>query len=120
MKKLLFIILTFITLTSIYYDLSVGTLPAKSNSSVEAAEKSELAHNANEPKKEHESPSTLSYQEVIVEPGYTVLSIVEHLHTGPISASIQEVIFDFQELNPGVSAEKIQIGQTYLFPLYQE
>ena len=61
--------------------------------------------------------STLSYQEVIVEPGYTVLSIVEHLHTGPISASIQEVIFDFQELNPGVSAEKIQIGQTYLFPL---
>ncbi len=55
---------------------------------------------------------------IIVEPGYTVLSIVEELNIGPINASIQQIIFDFEALNPKTNASNIHIGKAYLFPIY--
>ncbi|KGA95537.1 hypothetical protein AJ85_02265 [Alkalihalobacillus alcalophilus ATCC 27647 = CGMCC 1.3604] len=116
MKKFLFTIITFITLTSIYYDLTAGTLPEKNSTSAKAAQ----IQDETQTETTQVIDEVSLYQEVIVEPGYTVLSIVEHLHSGPIPVSIQEVIYDFQQLNKGIEPEKIQIGHTYLFPLYLE
>ncbi|WP_413380166.1 hypothetical protein [Alkalihalobacillus sp. 1P02AB] len=118
MKKFLFTIITFITLTSVYYDLTAGTLPAKNSTSAKAAQIQNKTQTQTDTSPVNEEVSL--YQEVIVEPGFTVLSIVEHLHSGPIPVSIQEVIYDFQQLNKGIEPEKIQIGHTYLFPLYIE
>ena len=45
-----------------------------------------------------------------VEPGETVISIVEHQIEKPLPVSIEELIQDFRKLNPGQAPEKIQIG----------
>ena len=65
------------------------------------------------------NPEENNHQEVVIEPGQTVLSIVEHLHDGPYPATIQDVIYDFKELNNGIEPEDIQIGKSYLFPIYR-
>ncbi|UOE95708.1 hypothetical protein [Alkalihalobacillus sp. LMS39] len=107
MKKLFYSLVIVLILYASYYDLSTGTLPEASATPSEQANPSQ-------------SPTTIPAQEVVVDSGYTVLSIVEHLHEGPIRASIQEIIYDFKQLNDGIEPEDIQVGQTYLFPLYQE
>lgn len=119
MKRIGTIVIILIILYSTYYDLTIGTLP------------NHLTQAANQPTNEQattslpeDGASTLPteqlepYQEVIVEPGHTVLTIVEHLHEGPIPASIQEIVYDFKQLNNGLEPEDMQIGETYLFPLY--
>ncbi|OLO26972.1 hypothetical protein BTR23_21555 [Alkalihalophilus pseudofirmus] len=105
------VIILFIISYSIYYDLTTGTLPKVDSSSTITSQEENPSNILVE---EEAFPA----QEVVVENGYTVLSIVEHLHDGPIPASIQQIVYDFQELNPGVTADKIQVGKTYLFPLY--
>ncbi|MFA9455811.1 hypothetical protein ACERJO_03485 [Halalkalibacter sp. AB-rgal2] len=119
MKRLLAFILIFIFLYSTYYDLTIGTLPNglsqkdqqrdfSSESETEANEvhTTEVITSNNEP-----------YEVIQVEHGQTVLSVVEHLHTGPIPATIQEIIFDFKQLN-GIEPEEMQVGHEYLFPIY--
>ncbi|BAB05121.1 hypothetical protein P4637_19785 [Halalkalibacterium halodurans] len=108
MKRLGFFTLLLIIFSSMYYDLTIGTLPplVNSPSTVEAAENNTLP----------DAP----YEVVVVEPGYTVLSIVEHLHTEPIRATIQEIVYDFSQLNDGLAPEDIQIGESYRFPIYGE
>ncbi|WP_017728342.1 hypothetical protein [Halalkalibacterium ligniniphilum] len=108
MKQLGFLVLFVIVVYSAYYDLTIGTLPSYEQLRAAAAvgpstENSELG---------------IVYQEVVVEPGFTVLSIVEHLHDGPIPATIQEISYDFKRLNNQLEPEEIQAGQTYRFPLY--
>ncbi|GAF65924.1 hypothetical protein BTS2_2824 [Bacillus sp. TS-2] len=113
MKKLLILAFVIVTLTSLYYDLTIGTLPGKNDQVAVADDIQPEQAGSNELLQD-----PIPFQEVIVEPGYTVLSIVEHLHTGPIPATIQEVIYDFKQLNNGTEPEHIQIGQSYYFPLY--
>ncbi|WP_247747496.1 hypothetical protein [Alkalihalobacillus sp. BA299] len=109
--SLALILIVIIACYSLYYDLTTGTLPKVNDSSTTKAPQENQVNIAIE-------EEALPAQEVVVENGYTVLSIVEHLHEGPVPASIQQIIYDFQELNPGVTADKIQVGKTYLFPLY--
>lgn len=106
MKKVFIAVLFIITIYSIYYDLTIGTLPknAVATTSLVDTEVGETDL----------IPSEL----IIVEPGYTVLSIVEELNIGPINASIQQIIFDFETLNPKTNASNIHIGKAYLFPIY--
>ncbi|MBU8905705.1 hypothetical protein [Desertibacillus haloalkaliphilus] len=118
MKRLLVGIAVFIVLYSSYYDLTTGTLPGTPNKSNVEAEAPEPVTDSEDRDTPYPSLAIPS-QEVIVEPGYTVLSIVEHLHEGPIAPSIQEIIYDFKELNPGINPDEIQVGETYLFPIYQ-
>ncbi|WP_236035086.1 hypothetical protein [Alkalihalobacterium elongatum] len=112
--SIIFIIILFIVGYSIYYDLSTGTLPKADKSSIEETTGDHYS-NVTIEEEEH-----FPAQEVVVQNGYTVLSIVEHLHEGPVPASIQQIVYDFQELNPGVTADNIQVGKTYLFPLYSK
>ncbi|MFB4164740.1 hypothetical protein ACE1TI_13120 [Alteribacillus sp. JSM 102045] len=109
MKKLLLFLLFILVCTSIYYDITEGTLfvptPETNNSST--------SHPS--------SSANLDDQtkiEVTVEPGQTVLSVVEKLHDGPVPASIEQISSDFEKLNNGLSPEKIQVDKSYFFPVY--
>ncbi|MFN7251229.1 MAG: hypothetical protein ACK4M9_10625 [Anaerobacillus sp.] len=106
MKKLIIPILLLISVYSVYYDLSMGTLPTKTIAAAQI--------NDSNP----EPTVTISYELITVEAGYTVLSIVEELHNEPVNASIQQIIVDFETLNPGTKANNIQIGKAYLIPTY--
>ncbi|WP_437182670.1 hypothetical protein [Shouchella shacheensis] len=111
-------IIVSLTITlGIYHDLTTGTLAQEPHT--------EETSVANEERNEelNDSPALregLSYQEVIIQPGQTVLSVVEHLHSSQIEASIDTIIEDFRTLNNGLEPNEIQIGQTYLFPQYEE
>lgn len=106
MKRLALILIILLVFTGIYFDLSKGSLPKKETQT-------------KDPTSEVLKETTIPFQEVTVQGGYTVLSIVEHLHEGPVPATIQQIIFDFKELNPETNPDDIQIGKTYLFPLYE-
>jgi len=107
MKKLagfLFIVLVFY---SIYNDLSQGSLPTPvtvNTNTVEAKSVSEAP-----PYFEHE-----------IQPGDTVLSILEQNLDGPLPVSISDAVTDFQELNNGTLPEEIKIGNSYKFPTYSQ
>ncbi|WP_100406792.1 hypothetical protein [Bacillus solitudinis] len=120
MKRIGLFLIVLIILYSTYYDLTIGTLPNGLTKQAQAI--NEETEVKNQKLDNNIDPNTLvhndPYQEVVVEPGYTVLSIVEHLHQGPISPSIQEIMYDFEQLNPGTKADSLQIGKTYLFPIY--
>ncbi|WP_100372428.1 hypothetical protein [Bacillus sp. FJAT-45037] len=121
MKRIGLGLLVLVILYSVYYDLTIGTLP----NGLEATTQTEPVKPTTEPPppaEESEEVTTMNepFVEVTIEPGFTVLSIVEHLHegNGPVPATIQEIIYDFKELNPGTEPESIQIGKTYKFPYY--
>jgi hypothetical protein len=106
MKNLLILLASFLIIYSIYFDISVGTLPHSDTQKVEAVAKPKL------------SKTRIPYFEVKVEPGDTLLTIVEHRIKKPLPVSITRLIHDFEVLNPDQSAEKIQIGKSYRFPDY--
>ncbi|CAN7321108.1 hypothetical protein [Rossellomorea sp. LjRoot5] len=122
MKRMAIFFGIIILLYSVYYDLNKGTLRLLYKEAIVAT--SEPLVNGNqreqpqEPVKREEDPSSLSYVEMEVKPGDTVLSLVEDLIDGSIPVSIDQVITDFEELND-VSPAKIQIGKTYKIPNYQ-
>jgi hypothetical protein len=106
MKNLLILLASFLIIYSIYFDISVGTLPQTDTKKVEAVAK---------PK----SPKTsIPYFEVKVEPGDTLMTVVEHRIKRQLPVSITRLIHDFEALNPEQTAEKIQIGKSYRFPDY--
>ncbi len=107
MKKILIPLILIITIYSVYYDLNNGTLPT---STITPAPNSDKTNSVQE----------IPAEQIVVEPGYTVLSIVEELHSEPVNASIQQIIHDFEILNPGISADKIEIGTAYYFPVYNK
>lgn len=109
MKKLLFLLLILIVCTSIYYDITEGTLftqTIESNSGSTSLPSSDTLDDQ-------------SKIEVTVEPGQTVLSVVEKLHDGPVPASIEQISKDFEKLNNGLSPESIQVDKSYFFPVYE-
>ncbi|MDT8861747.1 hypothetical protein N0O92_16160 [Alkalihalobacillus sp. MEB130] len=115
MKRIGTFFIILVILYSTYYDLTIGTLPNGLSQTATPSQPEEV------PELEVEETIVEEFEpfrEITVEPGHTVLSIVEHMHEGPISASIQEIVHDFQTLNGGTKPEEIQIGNTYLFPVY--
>lgn len=110
MKKLFIPVILLISIYSIYYDLSIGTLPTKTLAAVQNNDSNNNTTTSNEIPAEY----------IVVEPGYTVLSIVEELHGDPVNATIQQIVVDFEALNPGTKANKIQVGKQYLFPIYRK
>lgn len=111
MKGFLGFILAVLVVYSIYYDLQFGTIP---NMTKAATVGTHLKPNK---KTGHPEKKQIPYKKTKVQPGATVLTVVEHLN-GNTSVSIQKIIRDFEKLNPGVDANKIKIGHTYLFPVY--
>ncbi|XJZ26243.1 hypothetical protein ACF5W4_12670 [Bacillota bacterium Lsc_1132] len=107
MKKLFGVLLLLIIIYSVYFDLTTGTLPQGGSQKAEAVVKTKPV-------------SRIPYFEAKVKPGETVMTIVEHQINKPLPVSIPKLIRDFQSLNRGQAAEKIQIGQTYQFPDYSK
>ena|SRR5690606_19095352 len=99
MKRVLVIMLIAICVYAIYFDFTIGTLPKAEE------QESDTTH------------SDLKYAFVTVEPGDTVLSIIEEIGGFPSSMSIEEMINDFVDLN-GILPEQIQPGVTYKIPIY--
>lgn len=91
---------------AIYYDLTVGTLPG-----IQAVD---------EPTDRATSAPSRIYVEIEVHPGDTVLSIIERHGGIPDHLSIEEVIYDFSELNGGQDPLSIQPGEIYKFPIYRQ
>ncbi len=107
MKKLVGLLLFILIIYCIYFDMTVGTLPHDHSQKAvtETIEKPD---------------STIPYFEASVEPGDTLITIVEHKLGRPLNVSMDKLIRDFQTLNPGQPANQIQIGKTYRFPYYKE
>jgi hypothetical protein len=109
MKNFFGILLLFLILYVIYFDLTVGTLPNAHTQKVDA-----VTENVGKPLKG--MPAFAAK----VKPGETAITIVEHHINKPIPVSITDLIEDFRQLNPGQRPEKIQIGATYQFPDYSK
>ncbi|WP_349407837.1 hypothetical protein [Pseudalkalibacillus sp. SCS-8] len=106
MKKFSIVLLFFLLLYSVYFDLKFGTLPSTKAEAlpVQAAYSEEETQQA--------------YKEIIVQPGETMLTILERLHNGNLPVSIEVAVADFERLNEGISAHNIKAAHTYRFPHY--
>lgn len=109
MKKLFGFLFAILVIYVIYFDLTIGTLPASNSKQVDAKVETTVT-------KKHKSD--IPSFDAEVQPGQTVISIVEHELKKPLPVSITDLIEDFRKLNPGQTPEKIQIGSTYHFPDY--
>jgi hypothetical protein len=110
MKKLFGFLLAVLIIYVIYIDLTVGTLPSSQTQQVDA----KIVIENKQPE------SAIPSFDAKVEPGETVISIVEHQLDKPLPVAITDLIGDFQKLNPGETPGKIQIGTTYHFPDYSK
>ncbi|GIN10625.1 hypothetical protein J26TS2_04920 [Shouchella clausii] len=113
MKRILFGIVLIIVILGIHHDLTGGTFAEEKESRTPPTP---LTVQVEEDQGENE-PS-LPYQEVIIEPGQTVLSVVEHLHGHQVDRPIESIIADFRELNEQMEPNALQVGERYRFPLY--
>lgn len=112
MKRILLPIFGLLILYVIYIDLTAGTLPSIQSEKMEVKEVTAKVMENQE--------TGLPAFEAEVEPGETLISIVENNIDKPLPVSIDKLIKDFQSLNPGQTPEKIQIGKTYQFPDYSK
>ncbi|MDQ0175200.1 hypothetical protein [Bacillus chungangensis] len=103
MKKIIAFLLTATIGYSIYHDITNGTLEV---------------HSTNKTLQDNTEIETSPFIAIAVQPGDTVLSVVEQLQQAPLSASISQVTNDFMQLNKGTRPEDIQVGKTYNFPVY--
>ncbi|AZU63346.1 hypothetical protein [Neobacillus mesonae] len=114
MKNFVGVLIAVLVIYVIYFDLTVGTLPSLANQHVEKSvnQHGEINEAIQNPK------MALPYFDAKVEPGQTVISVVEHQLGKSLPVSISDLINDFKKLNEGQSPEKIKIGVTYHFPDY--
>jgi hypothetical protein len=105
MKKIAVALFTLALAVSVYVDLTSGTLPSSTISNAE-----EITIESAEP--------TLPHYNAAVKPGQTLITIIEQKQGGSPDVPISQLVDDFQKLNPGVSHERLQIGETYKFPSY--
>ncbi|MBM7838129.1 hypothetical protein JOC54_001360 [Alkalihalobacillus xiaoxiensis] len=110
MKRIVYPILLLIVILGIRHDLTGGTL-IEDDVPPPSSLQPDLVTDTSAVDEPH--------QEVIIEPGQTVLSIVERLHSGQVNVSIDQILMDFKRLNNDVNPNALQIGKSYLFPLYQ-
>ncbi len=121
MKRMAIFFGVIILLYSVYYDLNKGTLRLlykEASVATTQPQVNQVTPSRSQGPETQEDASSLSYVEMEVKPGDTVLSLAEDLLDGSIPVSIEQVITDFEELNE-VSPDKIQIGKTYKVPSYQ-
>ncbi|PYZ94285.1 hypothetical protein CR194_01745 [Salipaludibacillus keqinensis] len=113
MRPIILLIILGIVLFSIRIDLTSGTIPSNQ---MEEPFNQQIHIEDNE---EESLANSLNYQEVIVEPGQTVYGIVQQLHESQsFNVSLHDVLYDFEKLNPEVSAHYLIAGEAYKFPIY--
>ncbi|WP_156290717.1 hypothetical protein [Oceanobacillus salinisoli] len=103
-KKIFIYIIIILLVASIYKDLSLGTEP-----------------NENVPTQETTIQINENYSamKVKVTSGDTVLSIVENINEGKGEIAIDQMMTDFQQLNPEVNPYRLQPNTFYYFPVYE-
>ncbi|RKQ37804.1 hypothetical protein [Oceanobacillus halophilus] len=104
-----FFLYTFIILlvASIFKDLSLGTIIKEEDSPPDIPT---VVSNSN-----------YSVQKVKISSGDTVLSIVEEINSQKIhEIEIQQILSDFNELNPSVNPYQLQPNSFYYFPDYNK
>ncbi|WP_216774443.1 LysM peptidoglycan-binding domain-containing protein [Metabacillus halosaccharovorans] len=107
MKRFSILLLCFFICYIIYYDVKVGTLPVMNKTAIASSVPN---HNIEE--------RQATYYEHFVKQGDTVLTITEKYH-GTLPISIDQLVKDFEKLNPGIKVEEIQVGTSYFFPDYK-
>ncbi|WP_163101930.1 LysM peptidoglycan-binding domain-containing protein [Peribacillus alkalitolerans] len=112
MKKFIGTIMFLLIVYVLYYDLSIGTLPAV------APKASEPITKVKSDDKKASSTKAMDFVEVTVKPGDTLLSLIEK-REGKLSQSIPKIIDDFILLNDGLAPDQIQMGKKYKIPTYQ-
>ncbi|MBV7318052.1 LysM peptidoglycan-binding domain-containing protein [Bacillus halotolerans] len=98
MKRLTFVFSILFILFIIFYDLKIGTIPIQNLPVIKASATTAVQETA--------------YKTVTVKPGDTVMSIVGS------ASSPDDIVKDFETLNPNVKANTIQAGTAYKFPVY--
>ncbi|WP_077621490.1 hypothetical protein [Sediminibacillus massiliensis] len=116
-KRTFLVILIALFVISIVKDLTIGTVITEPIPQQSTA-KQEPETNDSEPEAEEEK----RYQvvEVKVGPGDTVLSIIEEINHGGVLFPIEQIIADFETLNPDTDPHQIRTENNYYFPVYVE
>ncbi|MCK7606909.1 type IV pilus assembly protein FimV [Geobacillus stearothermophilus] len=104
MKKFIFLLLLFLSSYIVYRDLVIGTLHPSSETAVAVVQSKQEA---------------IPYRTVTIRPGDTLLSIIEKELNGPLPVPLEQLIRDFERLNPGEHAQTLKIGKTYKVPIYR-
>lgn len=104
MKRFFTLVVVIIVILAVRYDLTKGTIGNIEQTSTEETVTTEVP---------------LPYFEHTVEPGDTLISIIERQTGRSLPVAIEQVIKDFQQFNHGLPPNKIQIGEQYKFPLYE-
>ncbi|WP_141431557.1 hypothetical protein [Bacillus sp. 03113] len=104
MKRLVYSFIILVVLYAIYFDLKSGTLPAANDKAIEVST---------------QEVEQIPFFQKKVEPGETVLTIVEENIRKPLPVSISRVINDFKSLNQGTNPEEIKSSEIYKFPKYK-
>ncbi|MBB6448862.1 hypothetical protein HNR44_000811 [Geomicrobium halophilum] len=111
MKKWIWILAIATVGFAIYYDVSRGTLPMMDVSS-EVTDDLQV----------EETNGSLAYDRTVdieIEPGQSLLTVVEELHETGTPVAIETIKEDFIHLNEGQPPEQLEHGQVYTFPLYE-
>ncbi|KAF1679609.1 MULTISPECIES: LysM peptidoglycan-binding domain-containing protein [Bacillus] len=98
MKRVIFVCSVVFILFILFYDLKIGTIPIQDLPVYKASAKT--------------APQGQAFKTVKVKPGDTVMSIVG------TADSPDDIVKDFEALNPNVKANTIQAGTAYKFPVY--
>ncbi len=107
MKKFIITCLIILFFYSAYFDLKIGTLPTEAKNDIQV----QVANSV--PTEE------AAFKEIQVQPGETVLTILERIHNGSLPVSIGDAVTEFERLNQNTSAHSIQANKTYRFPLFK-
>lgn len=104
LKRAFSTIFVLLILYAVFTDLTSGTLPIPEKKQEETVE----------------TTTTYKYFEVTVQPGDTLLSLIESQGFFPEHIPIERIVEDFIYLNNGIKPEQMQPGQIYRIPYYDE
>lgn len=104
-KKTFLFILAILLCTSIYHDITSGSISTKKEKNVQTTTSNSAIYNR---------------VRVQVMPGDTVLSIVEKYNDGKLSMDIDQIITDFQKLNEDANPYQLKSYHYYFFPVYKK
>ncbi|MDC3415536.1 hypothetical protein [Aquibacillus salsiterrae] len=126
-KKVVLTLALILFVISIFKDLTVGTIiqPSESVSVQDNMPRDkEMDNKDNEEKTENSFPDEQAISDrytvtrIMIQPGDTVLTIIETINPNIPSMEITQLIEDFKTLNPGVNPHQIIPNESYLFPIY--
>ncbi|MFB4161725.1 hypothetical protein ACE1TF_17780 [Geomicrobium sp. JSM 1781026] len=115
MKKWIWILAILAIIVAVYYDLSRGSLP------VVGSEETTVQEQVDDEEAE-DLDEDVFYDDTVaieVEPGQSLLTIIEQLHEDGYDEHVDHVKSDFEYLNDGILSDEIRAGDVYTFPIYE-